>query len=215
MPACEKNPDRADILLTARIASFDQNCSTCILEFPDDSLRIINEIGRSRESRYEAINLDKGNFRTGQLLKVKIKNAEAAELPPCLTMYPSNDYRDVFITEVENFRDLVLNDTVEIAYGNCLYHSDGQFYICLDSVVGDSRCPTGALCFWAGNAQARFKYEKVYEKPVLFELNTYGGFPNDTVIDGYKFSFVGLIPYPAVNHPVKYDNYRALIRVTR
>lgn len=213
--SCEKDSVKSDYPLTARITGFDPNCSTCILEFPDDSVRVRREIGRSPGNRYEAINLDKGYYEIGQLLKVRIKKAEAGEMTPCVSMYPSNGFEDVFVTEFEDFNNLVFKDTVELSYGSCLYNQEGQFYICFDSVIGDSRCPEGAMCFWAGVANVRFKYEKLNSKPVFFDLYTMGGSPRDSIVDGYKFSFIDLKPYPKISNRTEKISYKAYITVNR
>ena len=78
--------------------------------------------------------------------------------------------------------------------------------ICLDSVFNDSRCTTGVYCIWAGNGTVRFKYEKYKNKPVIFDLNTNSQFRSDTIVDGYKFTLVGLSPYPAIGHQIIQKN---------
>ena len=173
------------------ISSFDLNCSTCILEFPDNNSQVIKEIGESPDNFYQTINLNKANYEIGQLVRVKIRRAEPAELKACITLYPSYNYKNVVITEFADFDNLI-NDTIYLAYRDCLYKPEDRFYICLDSVLNDSRCPAGALCIWEGNAEVRFKFEKLNENPILFNLNTYRSFTNDTIIDGYKFTLLGL-----------------------
>jgi hypothetical protein len=213
--ACEKYSDKVNYKYTARIAGFDQNCSTCILEFPDDNLVVRQEIGESSGNYYEAINLNKSNYEIGQLLKVKIRKAGKNELTPCITMYPSHNYENVFITEFEDFNNLTFNDTVELSYRDCLYNPENQLYICLDSVLNDSRCPTGVYCFWEGNAEVRLKLEELNEKPIYFSLNTYRGFRTDTIVAGYKISLVGLSPYPSFEHRIPQNDYKARIIVKR
>ena len=44
--------------------------------------------------------------------------------------------------------------------------------------------------------KAKFKFTKPDENPVFFNLNTYLGFTNDTIIGGYKFTLKNLTPYP-------------------
>ena len=215
MLACEESTDILSSSLTAKIVGFDLNCSTCILEFPDDSLEVKGEIGKSLGNYYQAINLGKDNFTVGQKLKVKIRKAETNELRECITLYPTYNYKNVFITDFENFDSLILNDTIDLSYGDCLNDPENQMYICLDSVLNDSRCPTGVECFWEGNALVRFKFERFNEKPVLFNLNTHRGFTTDTIVDGYKFTLTGLRPYPSIKHRFEQKDYKAEIIVNK
>ncbi len=215
MFGCEKSPDNLKSEYTARIVGFDLNCSTCILEFPDDHLQVQEEIGESPSNYYEAINLSKGKYEIGQKLRVKIRKADANELTPCITLYPSYSYKNVFITEFENFNNLIFNDTIDLSYRDCLYDPENQMYICLDSVLNDSRCPTGAYCFWEGNAEVRFKFEKLNDNPILFNLNTHMRFTTDTIIDEYKFTLIGLSPHPTVEHRIVQKDYKAKIIVKK
>jgi len=215
MFACEKSTDKLSTNYTARIVGFDMNCSTCILEFPDDYLQVKKEIGVSPGNYYQAINLSKDNFKIGQMLKVKIRKSETNELRACNTLYPTSDYKNVFITDSENFDNLIFNDTIDLSYRDCLNDPENQMYICLDSVLNDSRCPTGAYCIWEGNAEVRFKFEKDNDKPILFDLNTNRQFTTDTIVDGYKFTLIGLIPHPTIEHRIVQKDYKAEIIVKK
>ena len=96
---------------------------------------------------------------------------------------------------------------------DCLNGPENQVSVCLDSVFNDSRCPTGAYCIWAGNSTVRFKYEKYKNKPVIFDLNTNSQYRSDTIVDGYKFTLVGLSPYQAIGHQIIQKDYKAKIIV--
>jgi len=211
--ACNKSTDNLSSDYTARIVGFDLNCSTCILEFPQNSLEVIGEIGKSPDNYYQAINLNRENFKIGQTLKVKIRKAETNELRECITMFPTYNYKNVFILDFENYNNLIFNDTISLSYRDCLNDSENQMSICLDSVFNDSRCPTGVVCIWAGNAVVRFKYEKYKNKPVIFDLNTNSQFRSDTIVDGYKFTLIGLSPYPEIEHQIIQKEYKAEIIV--
>jgi len=118
-------------------------------------------------------------------------------------------------TKSGDFDNLVLGDTISISWHNCLDGPENKMYICLESVLNDSRCPRGAYCFWEGNARVRFRLGKDNDKPVFFDLNTHGGFTSDTIISGYKFSLVGLVPYPALNHPTDQKDYKAQLVIDK
>lgn len=209
--ACTKSPDDSNLFLLARIVGFDMNCSTCILEFPDDSSKVKEEIGQSPSNFYETINLYKDNYQIGQLLKVKIRNLYSDEQKPCITLYPSDSYKNIFITDFENFDNLILTDTVYLTRHDCLKDCENQFYICLDSVFNDSRCPLELECFWAGTAEVRFRYIKSNNDPILFNLSLRP--VNYAIIDGFKFTLVDLSPYPHVDHQIAQEDYKAEITI--
>jgi hypothetical protein len=215
IPACEKSSDELNSYLIARIVGFDMNCSTCILDFPDDYVKVKEEIGQSPDNNYQSVNLNKGNYQTGQLLKVKIRKPDTNELTQCIALFPSYTYRNIYITDFEDFDNLILNDTVYLSCRECLNDSENQMYICLDSVLNDSRCPSGVQCFWEGNATVRFNYYKYNSKPVKFDLNTHKGFTCDTIIDRYKFTLLGLTPYPMAYQKIEQKDYKAKILIEK
>ena len=88
-------------------------------------------------------------------------------------------------------------------------------YICLDSVVNDSRCPEGVQCIWEGNAEARFKFVNPDESQIFFNLNTNRNFTRDTTIGGYKFTLNTIYPYPSIKSIILHKNYRAEIKIEK
>jgi len=208
LTGCEKVKDNSTKQYSAQIVGFDLNCSTCIVAFPDDSLKIKAVLGSSLNNYYQIVNLDKGNYTVGQKLRIEVRKAEDADLKACITMYPSYNYQNLYALKYENYTDLKFYDTLVLAYKDCFYDKDGQSYICLDSVLSDSRCPTGVECIWAGEARARFKIEKYQNNPVYIDLKEGA---KDTLVSGYKFSFIKLLPYPAYGNPIKPEEYKARI----
>ena len=90
-----------DSYVVGEIVNFDLNCSTCILKFPNDSLTIKNELGASRDTYYQTINLMKDTFKINQKVLVKLRKAEDNELRACITLYPSYDYIKIYITDIK------------------------------------------------------------------------------------------------------------------
>jgi hypothetical protein len=208
--SCEKDSNKEKQKETkhiARIESYNLNCSTCILEFPIDSTEIKKIIGDSPNNLYEAINLNKNDFQIGHLVTVKIRKPEQNESNACLTLYPSNNFKGIYITESGNSEELELNDTIEINNKTCKYNSENQFFLCLDSILEDSRCPTGAECFLAGDARIRFHFEKLNGQPVDFILHTDEFATHEITIEGYKITLLDLLPYPTV-HNIQYKGSR-------
>jgi hypothetical protein len=205
---CEKGNEDTRRQYSARITGFDLNCSTCIVSFPDDSLMIKRLFGESPGNCYQIVNLNKGDFKIGQKLNVNVRKAEDIELPACITFYQSFNYKNLYVTEYEECSDLKHNDTVDLAYKKCLYDPARQSYLCLDSILTDSRCPSDVVCVWAGEAIARFKIGKYNSIPVYIDLKEG---VKDTVVVGYKISFIKLLPYPALSHQTKPEEYKARI----
>jgi hypothetical protein len=207
--SCEKSNNTKAPGFTARIDGFDLNCSTCILSFPFDSNAVKKELGSSPENLYKAVNLNKNDMKLGQMVKVEVRKAEPEELSPCLTLYPSLMYENVFVTSVDDFDSFSTDDTILLPLKDCGLNIENQAYICFESVSDDSRCPDGAQCVWAGDAKAKFKYVRLNEDPVFFSLNTNVSFTNDSIIDGYKFTLLNLYPYPSLKHHTDQNKYKA------
>ena len=213
--SCEKNSYNLDQSYTARVVGFDLNCSTCILEFPYDSKEIINSVGQSQNNYYEAVNLNKGSFEIGQQIKCTVRKASDNELTGCIALYPSFNYKSIFINNLEAVKKLVINDTITLAYHDCLTDPENKYYLCLDSVVSESRCPLGMECFWAGMATVRFKFQTDQSAPVYFDLSTLSDSENKTIIPGYCIKLVGLDPYPSIDHRIRQDEYKARLFITK
>ena len=103
----------------------------------------------------------------------------------------------------------ILNNPIIIYNGNCAGENRTGTYLCLDSVLTDSRCPEGVYCFWAGEARVRFNFSESGRKPVSFVLSPGA----DTSLAGYKFTFRALLPYPSIHHVTTPDEYRAEILI--
>ena len=213
--SCEKDTFNLDQSFTARIVGYDLNCSICILEFPYDSKEIINSIGQSQNNYYEAVNLNKNSFEIGQQIKCTVRKANTDELTGCIALYPSYNYKSIYIKDLEDVNELILNDTLTLAYHDCLTDSGNKFYLCLDSIVNESRCPLGVECFWAGMATVRFKLQSNQSAPVYFDLSTMIDTENKTIMPGYSIKLVGLDPYPSVNHKIRQDEYKAKLFITK
>lgn len=100
-------------------------------------------------------------------------------------------------TDLKLKSTLPLNDTIEITNFETKYNYENNLVLRMDSVPGDSRCPTNVQCVWEGNAEVRFLFT-VDSIQTDFVLNTHGGnqFNADTVIGGYRISLLDLYPYP-------------------
>ena len=210
LTACEKSKDSLIIHYKAKIVGFDPDCKTCIVSFPDDLMKVKVLAGESQDNYYQIVNLHKGNFTIGEKLSVDVRKANDNELPLCTSQYQSSDYKNLYALDCMNYSDLILNDTIELSYKDCLNDPDRMSYICFDSVISDSRCPTGGVCVWAGEATACFKIEKYNNDAVYFNLKEG---EKDAIVNGYHIAFIKLLPYPSVNHYPLTEEYKAKIVV--
>ena len=81
------------------------------------------------------------------------------------------------------------------------------------SVEADSRCPTDVVCVWAGDAEVALKIEQ-NGRSAIAALHTTTP-PKKTEWNGYTISLVSLSPARRSDTPVKPEDYRAEILVTR
>lgn len=96
-----------------------------------------------------------------------------------------------------------------ISLYNCSKKTTGVPNICFDSLITDSRCPTGGVCIWQGTAIVQVTFHE-NEQLHTFKMSLKGfpslGFPADTTINGYKIIFTDLKPYPEINKPTPKEN---------
>jgi hypothetical protein len=111
--------------------------------------------------------------------------------------------------------EFVLNNSIILSEKDCAGDAATHTYVCFESVSGDSRCPEGAQCIWAGNAQAKFRFVKNNDNPVFFNLNTNMSFTNDTIVGGYKFTLKALNPYPSLTDINLPKAYKAEIEIEK
>lgn len=104
--------------------------------------------------------------------------------------------------------------TFELDYKQIKYFPDHTASITFDSVLNDSRCPNGAQCVWAGNAEVKFIYSAGTQNSA-FILNTLNTFRTDTLINGYRIKLIRLNPYPQMGFPIKQSEYSAEVKVTK
>ncbi|TBN03325.1 hypothetical protein EYD45_09970 [Hyunsoonleella flava] len=111
-----------------------------------------------------------------------------------------------------NDDDRIDNDLI-INYNGCVNLSDTKFTICLDSIQ-DSRCPTGLVCVWEGDAATYFSLDNGQNiKSITLHTNTI--FQQDTLIDGLRIKLLDVSPYPDKNVEPDISKYKARIEVIR
>ncbi len=83
-------------------------------------------------------------------------------------------------------------------------------------VTGDSRCPKGVVCDWAGNAQLVFLVSTASSAETV-TLNTHGGqqYPVSAQAAGYDISLLKVKPYPAINIKIDPNQYMAQLEIKK
>ncbi|MDR3236645.1 MAG: hypothetical protein LBT48_08005 [Prevotellaceae bacterium] len=115
-------------------------------------------------------------------------------------------------------RDIITethNDTIVIGHHQIYYDFSNDFRIEIDSVLNDSRCPTGVLCDWEGNAAVRLDLIVTGNYHYQFTLNTNRKFQTDTVINDIKFELVELAPYPEDGKGIAQKDYSVKILASK
>ncbi len=71
-----------------------------------------------------------------------------------------------------------------------------------DSVIEDSRCPTGAMCVWAGRAEVQLTMTHPDGPDDLHQARLVDRPDSNTaLVEGWFVEFVDLLPRPAINQP--------------
>jgi hypothetical protein len=111
-----------------------------------------------------------------------------------------------------------LRTSSSVSWKNCTLVDDktDDVKVCLDSLIGDSRCPLEVVCIWQGTAIAKFSVTvNDHQQPVTLSTFKLPGFPSDTILMGYKIEFVDLLPYPDINKSHDISEYRAELKITK
>lgn len=90
----------------------------------------------------------------------------------------------------------------------------GDYIITFSDIVSDSRCPQGAQCFVAGDAEIELKIKKgdLPEKIANLSLTKMPVY----IIDDYKLELISLSPYPGLDKQISKSQYKAgLVMIKR
>ncbi|MEW6511129.1 MAG: hypothetical protein AB1428_09250 [Bacteroidota bacterium] len=88
-----------------------------------------------------------------------------------------------------------------------------DFLVTFDRVTSDSRCPTGALCIWAGDAGTRFMISRMRATAIDCTLHTTLD-PRSIRLDGVTLTLHRLLPYPVLDVPIDPASYVATLRIS-
>jgi len=100
---------------------------------------------------------------------------------------------------------ITLNDTLTIGYQTTLVDEANHLSLTFDSMLSESRCPIGVVCFWQGNVAVKLTFKKGdLEYPFTFDSY----FKPETTVGGYDFHFLDATPYPDISKSVDDSVYQ-------
>ena len=117
-------------------------------------------------------------------------------------------------------KDIELKEGIlEIGVQQCAAGNIGSdnLTLCVDSVLEDSRCPSGAVCVWEGRAVVKFSLTKENQK-YPFALSTsarLGQYKKDTLLLGYKIELINVHPYPKTGSSTPNNKKTAEVKISR
>jgi len=109
---------------------------------------------------------------------------------------------------------VVVNQDFDLAPGGTATIDGGALTLTFDKVGGDSRCPTGVQCIWAGNGAVVLTVEPSSASAYSVQLNTTLD-PHATTVGSYQVTLVGLKPYPKQGSPIPPASYVATLRIDK
>ena len=113
-----------------------------------------------------------------------------------------------------------LGEDITIGYEQTVLIEEENLYVTLTG-ISEGRCPTGALCFWEGQAVTEFRIlvpdrRSTTVTPIIRPSSESGTSPDMTDCAlGYSFTLLRLEPYPHVEHDYAPEDYTALLRIAR
>lgn len=92
----------------------------------------------------------------------------------------------------------------------------GSFTVTFAEVVGDSRCPTGVQCVWAGEVKIAVDFAQGGQGPTRAEL-TLGQDPAKAraALDGHTLVLLAVAPHPKAGVKIPPTQYEATLRVEK
>jgi hypothetical protein len=151
---------------------------------------------------YQVLNLPREYMREG--LKVKFVGIIRKDIVIIPALWPLMELLE--ITPIGTVPQLVkLNQPFKLQVTKSALEPTSGVQLTFKSVLGDSRCPTGVVCVWQGEAVVEVNIKVNGKDYGDFKMSTY----NATLIDlgNYYVQFRNLYPYPAINIRIDPSQY--------
>ncbi len=104
---------------------------------------------------------------------------------------------------------------ITLAPGESRRVPESEVVITFETVAEDSRCPTGVQCVWEGDAAVRLRVEGGETPAATYTLHTNHRFEGEAAHGTIRIRLVAVTPHPAVDAPVKAEDYRVTLGVDR
>lgn len=110
------------------------------------------------------------------------------------------------IQPISNFQ---LGESFELAFDETAHCVCGDLSVTFADVVGESRCPIGAVCVWQGQAEVKINLKHEGNLHVFSLISQAGNreLARDT-IGNLVVELLDVKPYPILDQPVDEDDYR-------
>ncbi len=104
-----------------------------------------------------------------------------------------------------------------IAQGATMQTADNGLFVQFSQVTGDSRCPEGVECIWAGRADCAFVLTKgdMAETVTISSGDYSQGGSGQANFQGYNIKLNDIAPAARAGEPIKQEEYRATVTVTK
>jgi hypothetical protein len=106
-----------------------------------------------------------------------------------------------------------LNQHFELAPAQSVVIEDESVSIRFDGVTGDSRCPADAICVQGGDAIVNITVTNPFGGRTPYELHT--GDMRSVQAGDLTIELIALVPYPFSAQPIRPEDYRTTLRVTK
>ena len=91
----------------------------------------------------------------------------------------------------------------------------GELYLVFTGILGDSRCPQGAICVWEGDAEAAVVGDLPGEIQIDCVLHTSAMFSQFCDMGSYRVFLLWVDPYPVLGAPpIDPADYLATMMIT-
>jgi hypothetical protein len=108
-----------------------------------------------------------------------------------------------------------LGDRFHVRAGETAELSGDGITLKFTRLLADSRCPTGVMCIWEGDAGIVINAGHAANAPADLELHTSSRFASKGSYRGFTVELLSVAPHPIAGQPVAFKDYCAEIRVTR
>lgn len=111
-----------------------------------------------------------------------------------------------------NYNEVELYKEFNLRIGESAIIANQGFIIKFKSVDGDSRCPTGAICVWEGNATVVLELKNSNGDTLTSNLNT-SLEPRAVEFSKLTVELKNLVPYPKLDETINPNDYDARLLV--